>query len=163
MLSLSLLLAAGVLAAANGVFYFKGKISKSQKGSAVIVADNNTTIYTKDPTFKNFSNPYIYLDKKTDMMHRKLQKMEQQMTSFTVNGNGFNENGNSYAKLNGDVHKKIEKLEDFKRNTEIEIRALKDMLEESGQLQIPKQTKQPALDKSVEDKIRALAFNSDRK
>ena len=88
--------------------------------------------------------------------------MEQQMTNFSVNGNGFNENGNSYAKLNGDAYK-IERLEDFKRNTEIEIRALKDMLEESGQLQITKQTKQPVLDKSVEDKIRALAFNSDRK
>jgi len=158
MLSLSLLVIAGALVAANGVFYFKGRVSKKQNRNAVIVADNNTTIYTKDPTFKSFSNPYIYLDRKTNMMHKKLQRMEQQLVGINLNGNG-----NGYVKLNTDVYRKIERLEDFKRDTEIEIRAIKDMLEESGQLQLAKSAKQVVLDKSVEDKIRALAFNSEKR
>jgi hypothetical protein len=87
--------------------------------------------------------------------------MEQHIAGIGINGNG--NNGNDYAKLNGDIYKKIERLEDFKRNTEIELRALKDMLEESGQLQVNKPIKQPVLDKSVEDKIRALAFNSEKR
>ena len=159
MLSLSLLVTAGALAAVNGIVYLNKKVAKNQNGNAVVL-DDNTTIYTKDPTFKNIPKQYVYLDKKTDMVHKKLQKMEQHLNSIRINGNG---NGNDNLKADYDIYKKVERLEDFKRNTEIEIRALKDLLEENWQMPVNKQTKHQVLDKSVEDKIRALAFNSDRK
>lgn len=87
-----------------------------------------------------------YLERQIRLINTRLAKIENFIASHS-NGN------NTYHEL----YKRIERLTEFKRNAEIEIRALRDYLEEKDGAFKKKMEKQ---DKELEKKIHSLVFNN---
>lgn len=87
-----------------------------------------------------------YLERRMELVNVRLTKLENFVAGHS--------NGNS---ANLELYKRMEKLAEFKRNAEIEIRALRDYLEEKDGAFRKKMEKQ---DKELDKRIHSLVFNN---
>lgn len=151
-------LAVAVLALGNGLLYIEKKRNGNGKGffgSKRKVSDEDFNGFSllgkKNGVDSYFKNQY-YLEKRMGLINTRLAKLEQYLT----NGNGHS-NGNGNGQANDySLDKKMDRLEEFKREAEIEIRAMRDHLTEKDGVFKKKMKKE---DKKLDKRIHSLVFN----
>jgi len=97
----------------------------------------------------NIEKTLSFLNKKEDLINQRINSIENKIRKINFNNNS---NHNDF------ILKKIEKLEDFKRNTIIEIEAIKQNLKETNKAN-EKLTKQINKEKELK-KIHEIIFHS---
>lgn len=96
-----------------------------------------------------------YLNRRMEFINNRLSNIEKKLLNGHGNSNGCENNDGNI--VNYELHRKLEKLNDFKRNAEIEIQALRDYLTERDGAFKKKMMKQ---DKELDSKIHSLVFNA---
>lgn len=138
-----------VLALANGLLYLDRNNGSLFKNPLKLKANNFSN---NSNNISNRNNPY-FLNKRMEFISKKIEEMEKYLHNNKNNSN--NSHSNNY-----DLYKKVERLADFKREAEIEIRAIRDHLEERDDAFKKKIVKE---DKKLDKKIHALVFNTRKK
>lgn len=143
-------LAVVVLALGNGLLY----IGRRNNNAGAVFAENpdSSKLEKEFNSISENRGGKHYMEKRMSLINTRLAKLEQ----YLGNGNRkSNSNETDYT-----LHRKMERLEEFKREAEIEIRAIRDYLSKRNNAF---QKKMQKTDKELDKKIHSLVFNTKKK
>lgn len=96
---------------------------------------------------KEIEQTIDFINKKQDIINQRITSIENKVRKLNNNSTD-------------NIIKKIEKLEDFKRNTIIELEALKQSIKKANETSIQLKKENTNLEEKIEKKIHGIVFHS---